>query len=298
MQGLVPADEAGFFDALDADDARALTDQIRTSMEDMAPLIERAVRGRAWAALGYQSWHDYVVGEFGGPLRLGREERQEAVLRLRQGGLSTPAIGMALGVSDETVRRDLISTNVEMPDTITTLDGRSYPAHRESQGLGRLAPLMTSDTPEWYTPRHVLDFVVRALGRIDLDPCSNSHDNPNVPAARHFTSEDDGLSRTWLGRVYMNPPYGREIGEWTRKLADEYAADNVSEAIALVPARTDTEWFRAFPAELVCFVSGRLAFSEHENAAPFPSAVLYLGENGSNFASVFSALGTVYARLP
>ena len=48
------------------------------------------------------------------------------------------------------------------------------------------------------------------MGEIDLDPCSNSKAQPNVPALNHFTVEDDGLEQKWFGRVYMNPPYGRE----------------------------------------------------------------------------------------
>ena len=29
-----------------------------------------------------------------------------------------------------------------------------------------------------------------------------------MPAGKHFTAAEDGLSREWHGRVYMNPPYG------------------------------------------------------------------------------------------
>jgi hypothetical protein len=81
-----------------------------------------------------------------------------------------------------------------------------------------LAPLMSSDSGEWQTPPEVVESVVAALGAIDLDPCSNSG-TPNVPAARHFTIADNGLDQGWRGRVYMNPPYGREIGPWIDKLA-------------------------------------------------------------------------------
>ena len=70
----------------------------------------------------------------------------------------------------------------------------------------RLAPLMTSATPEWYTPNHIIERVLGMFEGIDLDPCSNSHEVPNVPAQAHYTQADDGLAQPWHGYVYMNPP--------------------------------------------------------------------------------------------
>lgn len=163
-------------------------------------------------------------------------------------------------------------------------------------GIKSRAPgMFTSDTPEWYTPRHVVDAVVSAMGGIDLDPCADP--GKGIPAERHFTEADDGLAQPWRGRVYMNPPYGRTIGAWVDKLAEEYEYGNITEAIALVPARTDTSWWAHLPASMVCFVTGRLSFSDHENAAPFPSAACYLGRDGRRFAETFLSLGIVYVRL-
>ena len=162
-------------------------------------------------------------------------------------------------------------------------------------GIQDRAPgMFTSDTPEWYTPAHIIEAVVAVLGTIDLDPCAEPA--KRVPAAAHFTVEDDGLSQPWRGRVYMNPPYGRGIGEWVAKLAEEFRYGNVREAIALVPARVDTTWWRALPHREWLAVTGRLAFSEHENPAPFPSAVCYLGPNWPRFREVFRSLGDGYSR--
>lgn len=160
-----------------------------------------------------------------------------------------------------------------------------------------LAVHFSSSSPEWYTPQHIIECVVDALGAIDVDPCSNSKTDPNVPAKHHLTVEDDGLSQPWFGRVYMNPPYGSEIKHWVDKLATEFESGHTTEAIALVPARTDTAWFRRLPSEHICFVSGRLAFSGHDTSAPFPSAVLYLGNSPERFASVFRDVGLIYQRV-
>lgn len=160
-----------------------------------------------------------------------------------------------------------------------------------------LPALFTSDTPEWYTPEPVIARAIQALGAIDLDPCSNSQESPNVPAARHYTAAENGLSRSWDGRVYMNPPYGDEIGAWVEKLCGEFAAGRVTAAVALVPARTDTKWFRRFRDFPRCFVDGRLRFSGHENSAPFPSCVVYLGADRGAFCAAFADLGDIYERV-
>ncbi len=222
-----------------AAEARDRADRIRAGLEDLKPLIVAAWEARDWEALGYDSWQAYVVGEYGGPLRLGRPERQQAVAEMRAEGMSTRAIGSALGVDHRTVGHDLEGGEYSPPAPVTGLDGRTY----------TIRPLdihFSSDSPEWYTPPHIVAAVVETLATIDLDPCSNLG-TPNVPARRHFTADDDGLAQPWVGRVYMNPPYGREIGAWVEKLAHEYEAGRVTEAIALVPARVDTAWWRRLP---------------------------------------------------
>lgn len=158
----------------------------------------------------------------------------------------------------------------------------------------KMAVHYSSETPEWYTPPEIIKRTELTLGKIDLDPCSPVE--RIVPAAHIFTKENDGLRFDWCGRVYMNPPYGREIGPWVEKLVSEYKSGRTKEAIALVPARVDTDWFSKFSDAAICFVDGRLKFSGAENSAPFPSAVVYLGENIAKFAESFNGVGTVWVR--
>jgi hypothetical protein len=155
----------------------------------------------------------------------------------------------------------------------------------------------SSDSDEWHTPAGVVVCVVEALGAIDLDPCSNWYGPPNVPAARHFTPMEDGLQRQWGGRVYMNPPYGRTIDAWAEKLVTEFQAGRVTQAIALVPARTDTDWFGRLRDFARCFIRGRLQFSGHENSAPFPSCAVYLGDRLERFYLAFRLLGDIFMRV-
>lgn len=158
----------------------------------------------------------------------------------------------------------------------------------------RLDVHYSSESDDWTTPPEIIERTQKTLGQIDLDPCSP--EVPTIPAAHTFTKDADGLRFDWCGKVYMNPPYGREIGAWVEKLAAEYRAARTKEAVALVPARVDTDWFRTFRDFAVCFIDGRLKFSGHSNSAPFPSCVIYLGKNIARFQEAFSDMGDVWMR--
>lgn len=116
-----------------------------------------------------------------------------------------------------------------------------------------------SGNDEWLTPRFILD----ALGTFDLDPCA-SVVRPWPTAAAHFTTAEDGLSRPWNGRVWMNPPYGRETARWMARLRDH------GNGIALIFARTDTRMFFDSVwgwADVVMFLRGRLKFVDTAGVA-------------------------------
>lgn len=171
-------------------------------------------------------------------------------------------------------------------------------------GPPRPAPMavhFSSATPEHYTPRHIVERVLRLwdVERITLDPCSPTDDPTTapVPAESYYTEATDGLVHEWSGLVYMNPPYGDEIEAWVRKLVTEYDALNVEEAVALVPARTDTGWFDLLWQFPICFVRGRLKFGDATNSAPFPSAIVYLGSNPRGFRAAFGAIGRIVVEL-
>jgi hypothetical protein len=155
----------------------------------------------------------------------------------------------------------------------------------------RLTQLRTSASAEWYTPPAIIDRVLAVLGHIDLDPCAEP--GRSIPAVVHLTAADDGLAQAWHGRVYMNPPYGRSIVHWIRKLRTEYETGQVEAAIALLPARPDTQWWKLTRGYPRCHVEGRLKFSGHKNSATFPSALVYFGPDPERFAQVFGELGEV-----
>jgi hypothetical protein len=118
-----------------------------------------------------------------------------------------------------------------------------------------------------------------------------------VPAGCHFTKEDNGLRIPWSGKVYMNPPYGTEIKFWVEKLVNHFIHVDIEQAIALLPARTDTKWFRKLSDYPVCFVNGRLKFGDATNSAPFPSAIFALGISSNKFAQHFEHIGRIYSPV-
>lgn len=105
---------------------------------------------------------------------------------------------------------------------------------------------------EWLTPPEIL----QSLGTFDLDPCSPIA-RPWPTAANHYTIMDDGLSRPWHGRVWLNPPYGKDTSRWLARLADH------GNGVALIFARTETEMFFEqvwSKAQAILFLRGRLHF--------------------------------------
>ncbi len=106
-------------------------------------------------------------------------------------------------------------------------------------------------TDSWITPKNIID----ALGPFDLDPCS-CDPQPWGCAKRCYTIADDGLSKTWYGRVWMNPPYSN-CAAWLKRMAQH------NEGTALIFARTETKMFFDFvwgKATAVLFLRGRLYF--------------------------------------
>jgi len=179
--------------------------------------------------------------------------------------------------------------------------------------------LLSSERQDWRTPEWFVD-MSRAVSRdgvIALDPATSP---TNPTKARRFFAQDSGdcgLRADWVaftydgGLTFVNPPYGahlsgpvepdyvhtkkdKKTGErivtgigrgWAKKIAQHH-----SETIALVPVRTETEWWRTLFAwaDLVLFWSSpehgcRISFVNPDTGKP---------QQGSNLAS------TVFYRAP
>ncbi len=146
-------------------------------------------------------------------------------------------------------------------------------------GLKRRRPhaLFSSRTEEWSTPAKLYAELDAEFG-FTLDPCATAE---NAKCPNFYTCADDGLAKPWSGTVFMNPPYGRAIGEWMAKAYRESQAGAL--VVCLVPARTDTAWWHEYAVRgEIKFLRGRLHFRNAQNGAPFPSALVIFrpGQNG------------------
>lgn len=157
-----------------------------------------------------------------------------------------------------------------------------------------------SGNNEWYTPPEYIEAAQAVLGTIDLDPASSTVANKTVQAKMYYSLDDDGLSKDWFGRVWMNPPYSSElIGGFAEKLELHYLNGDIPEAIVLVNNATETTWFQTMliHASAVCFIRGRVKFIDVEGnptGAPLQGQViLYLGNKPEVFYEYFSDFGIV-----
>jgi DNA N-6-adenine-methyltransferase (Dam) len=111
-------------------------------------------------------------------------------------------------------------------------------------------------------------WIVEALGVFDLDPCAASP-RPWDCARVNFTEADDGLSRPWFGRTFLNPPFNRyQVALWIQRLADH------GRGTALLHARTEADWFAPIwqSASGVLFLDKRIKFCRPDGSEqPFNS---------------------------
>lgn len=136
---------------------------------------------------------------------------------------------------------------IDASDNPSVLNGMRAKNNGRYNGNGR----------HWATPPEVFEPLDDEFN-FTLDPCATPE---NAKCARFFTEADDGLSKDWSrDRVFMNPPYGREIYPWTKKAREE--AERGALVVGLVPASTDLKWWHddiVGRAE-VRYIRGRVRF--------------------------------------
>ncbi|WP_317627672.1 DNA N-6-adenine-methyltransferase [Leuconostoc mesenteroides] len=138
--------------------------------------------------------------------------------------------------------------------------------------------LFSSDSMTWETPKDYFDKLNRKF-KFDLDACAS---DTNHKVDTYFTEDDDALKQKWGGNLFMNPPYGRHIGEFIKKAYEEHLRDQDRFIVMLIPSRTDTKYWHEYIQDkaTVKFIKGRLKFEldgRPMNTAPFPSALVVYG---------------------
>lgn len=149
--------------------------------------------------------------------------------------------------------------------------------------------IFSTGTDNWRTPQALFNALDKEF-HFTLDAAADTS-NHKCPYWFGPGSEfaEDALGENWMvpvGSVWMNPPYSH-CADFISKAAIE-AHDGHANTVALVPSRTDTQWWHAHvwdrewhrprPGVEVRFIKGRVKFElpdvVNKNSAPFPSVVV------------------------
>ena len=119
-----------------------------------------------------------------------------------------------------------------------------------------------------------------------LDPCATKE---NAQCGKFYTKEDSCLDKDWKAHtVFMNPPYGRQIGVFIKKAYEESQKENGSLVVLLLPARTDTAWFHDYCIKgTIRFIRKRVQFVGMKSGAPFPSMIVIFRPIGKYIMAEF-----------
>lgn len=167
--------------------------------------------------------------------------------------------------------------------------------------------LTSSESVEWFTPPHIINLTRMTMGGIDLDPATSHKAQTWIRAGQYYTKEDDGLSRLWYGRVFLNPPYGKSGGKsnqqiWAEKLIHEYQYGDVIEAVLLCKSVPGYKWFEEVwdRTTAICFVRELVHFIKADNSKNGPAkagtAFFYFGPNAEKFNVFFGEIGRVFVN--
>ncbi len=165
-----------------------------------------------------------------------------------------------------------------LPQPITTaratIDGTDNPAvlgGARARNNGRY----NGNGRHWATPSEVFDPLNAEFG-FTLDPCATAE---SAKCTEFYTEETNGLAADWgAHRVFMNPPYGREVYAWTAKARE--SADRGALVVGLLPASTDLEWWHRDVVRAgaeVRYIRGRVRFltgGPYRASGFFPSVIV------------------------
>lgn len=273
---------------------------------------------------------------------LSKEQRKEQWAEMRKDGMSYREIAEVSGVDASTVYRSGVANATPQPETVTGKDGKEYPAKKKppkkdslpeaatvsifaqsevaeekakvkaqkiveagSEGARQVvhATMFSHESKEYYTPSEYIELAREVMGGIDLDPAS--HDIPQewIQAKVYYTAGDDGLNKPWFGRVWLNPPYGKEGGDsnqmlWSQHTIAEYEAGRIEAGIVLVKAALGYKWFEELWYDWpVCFARERLSYILHDRSndgqSKQGSAFFYIGPDVERFRDIFRQIGRV-----
>ena len=164
-----------------------------------------------------------------------------------------------------------------------------------STALKALTATTGTRTDCWNTPPEFVGDVLEFFdNKLDLDPCCNDIENPNVPARILYDEKANGLTHNWVAEsVFMNHPYSNSK-EWIPYAVSQYELGHAKELILLIKMDVSTRWWKSISTYPFLAINKRLKFGNGKGAAPFQSAIVYLGDRLGKFRRIFGKYGTLY----
>jgi len=158
-----------------------------------------------------------------------------------------------------------------------------------------LKTLTSSNSDEHNTPSYLVEAAREIMGGIDLDPMTNLIANETIKASNICTKEDDGLTKDWYGRVWLNPPFSLSKLA-IPKLIESYENGNVIQAVLLIKSDVSTQKYKLLYPYPFCELDKRVKFENTSNkdSSPFPVVMFYLGQDFYKWNQVMSKLGKVH----
>lgn len=160
-----------------------------------------------------------------------------------------------------------------------------------------------SRSTQHFTPNKYIESARLVMGSIDLDPASCDNANKYfVKATNYFTEVEDGLTKTWFGNVFCNPPYKRGVTKlWIEKILNQYDDHNIEQAILLVNAVPERSWFLPLFDYPICFTNHRIKFFDEfldqKDQPEYGNAFVFISNiNHDKFYQEFKQHGNVVQR--
>ena len=140
--------------------------------------------------------------------------------------------------------------------------------------------LFSSASVEWATPQDLFDLLNDEFG-FGLDAAAGPH---NAKCDFYIDKNQNSLTTDWITyvnpgeAVWLNPPWGRKVGDWVAKAFSQAVQYRLT-VVCLLPANTDTAWWHEYVmhAAQVRLIKGRLKFIRddgHTGPCPKGAAVV------------------------